>query len=539
MSEPIQQDEAYQQMAQLLNYDSGTGDSAEETAHPEELELLHHPEDEPTKRRFSQKGTTKLLFVTGGVLISALIVGAIANQIFRPQPLLQSEDTGDAYEEQDDLTLSLEDELTSETEDEISSLKTEVALQDQAQQLRELETEMTDLGITEPEAEEVPETVASEAVSAPPTPRQAAAAPPRPASAAAPPPQFSPPTAPPPAQSAAVPAVAHSVIPESTDLWDQWNQLAHSGTLGQVQTVAFTPPNGSPSASRTPVTRRPQAGTVIGPARTVSPGSSARQPVTRVQPSQNAAPTASSPAFSPQPSTSQIAQSPASPASVPGLRAPTSVTVPIGATATATVTTPVLWPGEGTSIPNSRDPNTPKYIVTTDEPLTSTDGETVVPANSQLIVTVAPLDATSGIATLDVLAVVRDEQPYPVPPGQLQIRGADGNPLVASRFNDPGGDIFAMDVGLFAISGLANLGAILNRPRSSTVITSEFQGTIANEFNDPNYLGAVLEGGAGALADRLSDRNERAIEELAQRPTTWYLPAGTRVQLFVNQPMRM
>ncbi|MEO0373727.1 MAG: hypothetical protein AAF329_03665, partial [Cyanobacteria bacterium P01_A01_bin.17] len=100
MSEPIQQDDAYQQMAQLLNYDSGAGDAAEETASTEELELLHHPEDEPTKRRFSQKGITKLLFVTSGALIAALVLGAIANRIFRPQPLLQSDNTEDTYEAQ-------------------------------------------------------------------------------------------------------------------------------------------------------------------------------------------------------------------------------------------------------------------------------------------------------------------------------------------------------------------------------------------------------------------------------------------------------
>ncbi|MEM9485817.1 MAG: hypothetical protein AAGA83_19230, partial [Cyanobacteria bacterium P01_F01_bin.116] len=224
---------------------------------------------------------------------------------------------------------------------------------------------------------------------------------------------------------------------------------------------------------------------------------------------------------------------------VPGMRHPTTQTVPIGTTATATVTTPILWPGDSSQATNSRAPNTPKYIVALDEPLTTSDERIVFPRSAQLIVTVAPMDTHSGVATLDVLAVLRDEQAYTIPPGQLHIRGQDGNPLVAQRFNDPGGAIFSMDAGLFVISGLANLGTILNRPRSSTVVNSDFQGTVTTEYDEPNFIGAVLEGGAGALAERLAERNDQAIEELAERPSTWYLPAGTEVQLFVNQPLRI
>ena len=51
---------AYQEMAQLVNFDQSTtaiidSDNGDEP--------FQHPEDEPSPRRFSQKGSTKILFV--------------------------------------------------------------------------------------------------------------------------------------------------------------------------------------------------------------------------------------------------------------------------------------------------------------------------------------------------------------------------------------------------------------------------------------------------------------------------------------------
>ena len=96
-----------------------------------------------------------------------------------------------------------------------------------------------------------------------------------------------------------------------------------------------------------------------------------------------------------------------------------------------------------------------------------------------------------------------------------------------------------MDLGLFAVSGLAEVGELMNRPEDQTINNSLFQGSVSTTYGDRNYLGAVLEGGSGAIAERMADRNDRAIQELAAQPRTWYLPQGTRVQLFVNQTMQI
>ncbi|MEO1637353.1 MAG: hypothetical protein AAFS04_20000, partial [Cyanobacteria bacterium J06631_9] len=64
--------------------------------------------------------------------------------------------------------------------------------------------------------------------------------------------------------------------------------------------------------------------------------------------------------------------------------------------------------------------------------------------------------------------------------------------------------------------------------------------TIITESNPaPNILAGALEGGSEALLDDISERNQQAIERLQQRPNIPYLPAGTSVQVFINQSMQM
>lgn len=520
----LSQDPAYQEMAKLVNFNPSTPSnlSTDDTDEPH-----HHPEDSPSPRRFAQMGTTRAGFVLGSMSLVALVVGLLTDQIFRPTPIKTTNPNEPTYEAGDRLTLSLEPPGES---GELGALRTEVALKDQAQDLQELEVDAA-TDINDPVSIDEPETSQTDPQPEE-TPVQTAAATPRPVAQPAPTPSV---ISQQPIQPSFMPVAQPIVETTPIDPWETWQQFAKSGTHGQVKLVAqrSSPQpaarNPAPNLSPRPtVTRR--SGTIIGPARTVPSGTNAQ-----------------SNGITGPPRTPSVAQAPTPSLDtyingrppIPGLRHPSTQTIPIGTTATATVTTPILWPGEGTQSVNSRAPETPKYIVTLEEPLIALDEQIVFPRGAQLIVTAVPLDMASGMATLDVLSILRDGQAYTVPAGQLHIRGKNGTPLMAQRFHDPGGAIFSMDAGLFVISGLENLGTLLNRPRSSTVVNSDFQGTITNDFNDPNFLGAILEGGAGALAERLASRNEQAIADLAQQPNTWYLPAGTEVQLFVNQPMRI
>ena len=301
--------------------------------------------------------------------------------------------------------------------------------------------------------------------------------------------------------------------------------ISNSGRLGVVPPETFTSAPGFSPASPA-ITSRSNSPSLPPPPNTVSPVYTSEQ----VTPSTQG---------TGQPSSGDLSVYLAGREPTPGTLPATNRTVAIGTTADAVISTPVLWPGNGYAVPGSRDPNTPKYVVQLEEALTSTDGGIIFPKEAKLVVAVAPLDPLSGIATLDVLSVIREEdgQSFMIPQGQLMVRGQEGKPLEARRLHDPGGSIFAMDLGLFAVSGLAEVGALMDQSEEQTTNSFLFPGLASPTYGFRDYLGAVLEDGSRAIAARMAERNSRAIQELALQPQTWYLPEGTRVQLFVNQTM--
>ena len=128
----LHHDAAYQEMARLVNFDQSN------TVAPDNIEAgVDHPEDHLSPRRFSQMGSTKLLFVAGGVSVVALLVGLITNQIFRPVSITTTDATEPSYEAGERLTLSLEPPI--ENNGELGALRTEVALKDQAQELQDID----------------------------------------------------------------------------------------------------------------------------------------------------------------------------------------------------------------------------------------------------------------------------------------------------------------------------------------------------------------------------------------------------------------
>ncbi|MEL6936080.1 MAG: hypothetical protein AAFO59_05365, partial [Cyanobacteria bacterium J06607_17] len=402
----LHHDAAYREMAQLVNFDQST------TAEPDNGNgAFHHPEDEPSPRRFSQMGSTKFLFVAGGVSGVALLVGLITNQIFRPVTVTTNEPNEPTYEADDQLTLSLEPP-TRDEKGELGELRTEVALKDQAQDLQDLDgdplTESPDeISNNSPKEETAETSSATEtAASSRPVPQPAPVVP-RPA-----------PVQPAPVRPTPQPQPAVQIVPEPIGPWEQWQQFAQSGTVGQVQFVAHAQPTARPNTtnqtSQPTATRQSQ--TTIGPAQTVSPGTTPQQPVVRVPATETNTPTVA------QAQESSLGTYVNGYTPIPGMRHPTTQTIPVGTTVTATVTTPILWPGDGSQVTNSRSPDTPKYIVTLNEPLMTSDERIVFPTAAQLVVTVAPMDTDSGVATLDVLAILRDDQSYTIPHGQLHIR---------------------------------------------------------------------------------------------------------------------
>ena len=207
----------------------------------------------------------------------------------------------------------------------------------------------------------------------------------------------------------------------------------------------------------------------------------------------------------------------------------------IGTQATATLINPIAWLPDGKAAAFA---NSPKFIVRLDEPLKGIDGETVIPSGAELVVAVRSLDSKTGLADLTALQVIINQQEYSPPTGAITIRGEAGKPLMADKLQDKGKEIASGDMALILFGSLAKVGGILNQPNSSTSIATGLT-TVNSVSNSPNILGAALEGGFSVLAQQQQQRNQQWITEIASRPDVRFIPAGKRLQVFINQTITL
>jgi hypothetical protein len=207
----------------------------------------------------------------------------------------------------------------------------------------------------------------------------------------------------------------------------------------------------------------------------------------------------------------------------------------IGTQATATLINPIAWLPDGKEAAFA---NSPKFIVRLDEPLKGIDGETVIPSGAELVVAVRSLDSKTGLADLTALQVIINQQEYSPPTGAITIRGEGGKPLMADKLQDKGKEIASGDMALILFGSLAKVGGILNQPNSSTSIATGLT-TVNSVSNSPNILGAALEGGFSVLAQQQQQRNQQWLTEIASRPDVRFIPAGKRLQVFINQTITL
>ncbi|PSR19309.1 hypothetical protein C8255_02815 [filamentous cyanobacterium CCP3] len=180
-------------------------------------------------------------------------------------------------------------------------------------------------------------------------------------------------------------------------------------------------------------------------------------------------------------------------------------------------------------------------LVVLSEPLIDSQGQVAIPAGGELVVQVETV-SDNGLVQLSATQAIWDDQGQArelvLPQGVIQIRGQGGIPLQAEAYDDIGPDIAAMDAGQFALGSIRRASELYTRP-NTRVETGSSTTVVTTENPAPNVLAGVLEGGTDAILDTITERNQRAIEELEQRPRIAYIEAGRPVQVFVNQSMQM
>ncbi|MEO0644899.1 MAG: hypothetical protein AAFZ17_01885 [Cyanobacteria bacterium J06650_10] len=210
--------------------------------------------------------------------------------------------------------------------------------------------------------------------------------------------------------------------------------------------------------------------------------------------------------------------------SIPGLFDAGASVIPGGQSVKATIETPVTWQNQGD-----------QFYIRLDESIMDRNGREILPESSYVIVQPVSVDPSSRLAQLAVVGVAIEDELYEIDYGLLQIKGENGDPLIADTYGDIGGDIAANDIEMIAIGALGRVGEELIRPESETIISSIGGSSVSRQNGSPNILGAILAGGTEELSERMADRNEGQLDEIRSRDSVFYLGEGTTVEVYVNE----
>ncbi|BDA76220.1 hypothetical protein CAL7716_103860 (plasmid) [Calothrix sp. PCC 7716] len=213
----------------------------------------------------------------------------------------------------------------------------------------------------------------------------------------------------------------------------------------------------------------------------------------------------------------------------------------VGMTASAKVVAPMVWSNSIASSQNKAGGATQteeNFVVQLTQPIKDDKDNQIVSAGSQIVGRVERVNK-AGYAIVQATRLLMNGQEYVLPPGAITITGSAGNPLMASQWNDKGGEIASRDLTAFVFGSLAKVGKVLNEPEESSSFNSAGIGSSSSttliKRGKTNVLGAVLEGGFEPLTEQILTRNKAALAEIANREDVWFVRAGTDVQVVVNQ----
>ncbi len=174
-----------------------------------------------------------------------------------------------------------------------------------------------------------------------------------------------------------------------------------------------------------------------------------------------------------------------------------------------------------------------RFVVTLSTPLTNSQKEVLVPVGTPLIVVLNAVQG-SGRVMAYVESIVFEGQEFPVPPGALVLRGQGGHPLMAKLIEGGKDDLRMANATTFALGALAKTGELLNRGSTTTTTTGLYQSH-TQEFDEPNLLGGILEGGFDPLVEQMNAQHENRLDKLDGRSDLWMVYSGSTVEIFVNQ----
>ena len=178
-----------------------------------------------------------------------------------------------------------------------------------------------------------------------------------------------------------------------------------------------------------------------------------------------------------------------------------------------------------------------RFVVTLSTPLNNQQGVEILPIGTKMLVAVRSVH-DSGKVTTVVESVVKDGQEIPLPDGAMFLRDADGKPLMASLMPSGQRERMEANATTFVMGALSKTGELLNRGSTSTFISGG-NFSQSQQFDEPSYIGGLLEGGFTPLAERMNQQHENHLSTLDSRTPLWIVEQGTTVEIFVNQTIQL
>ena len=208
------------------------------------------------------------------------------------------------------------------------------------------------------------------------------------------------------------------------------------------------------------------------------------------------------------------------------------IQVQIGTSAEASVLVPIIW--------NEEDNNQERFAVELQEDVLSIDKRVALAKGTILITEIHSVSKINKLVKQSVVAVVYKDsagriQQKTIPKNTILIRGEKNKPLLAKSISDKGKAIAQQDIliGLLGAAGRAGEVFNQNQSQSSTVISNNSfsSQTFNTKARKPNLLAAAVEGFFKPMSQRLSQRANKASNEIMNRPDVAVVPAGTKVSV--------
>ncbi|MBE9105099.1 hypothetical protein IQ229_09150, partial [Nostoc cf. edaphicum LEGE 07299] len=446
---------------------------------------------------------TLAIVLVGGVFLSQLMSGSNQKPKTIVSPPVQEQPTDES--------------ISQQMEGQIDTLKTKLALTEQAQMVKAAQQQLRIAKSTPTVALQQPSVRQKVIPTPPPTayvPRTVTVE--RVIRVPASQPSLSPQ---PPVVNPTQPVV-NVTPPPPPSPFEEWARLAKLGSYGQVN------PSNQPTSNIA----------TLEPATNAPP----QQEATNSNPEQNTA----------QPENSAVSQ-----AQPQGQKS-----VAVGSSAKAVLASAISGETTNRSGGGGGDAEEAKnvFVIRLTEPLKSTDGTVALPANTEFQAEISSI-SEQGLLQMNVVKVISQNDgnrtERSLPNNAIILRGTQGKPLIANKYPGQSSSIASMDAGLFVLGGIAKAAELVNRPDTRTVFRRN--PPVDNGNNDPkddsdsdrdpgywvtetenkrDLAAGVLEGGMNSVVPQIAQRNQQAIAQMSQQGGVWFLPAGTNIEIYVNQP---